>query len=188
MDPRKVTDMTFGIRYESGIPMIGNKEIKIDGYDIIVDGSRYHGTSGLWSLVTEGDPDGYESDYCWYTDLLYQTNALYQGYDRHTSYPRASRLKKWTNILRPIWNEIQLTDLNSEYTDDSGDNDKYYDPTPWKVESEKTEYRLYFDLCIEFLYIIVNIVCRIVIYIERINEKINMISSQDEWVRLCPSC
>ena len=41
--------------------------------------------------------------------------------------------------LHPIWNEIQLTDLNSEYTDDSGDNDEYYDSTPWKVESEKTE-------------------------------------------------
>ena len=40
MDPRKGTDTTFGIRYESGIPMIGNKEIKIDGDDIIVDGSR----------------------------------------------------------------------------------------------------------------------------------------------------
>ena len=52
IDPRKRTDATFGIRYESGIPMIGNKEIKIDGDDIIVDGSRYHGTSGVWSLVT----------------------------------------------------------------------------------------------------------------------------------------
>ena len=60
MDPRKGTDTTFGIRYESGIPMIVNKEIKIDGDDIIVDGSRYHGTSGLWSLVTDKDPDGYD--------------------------------------------------------------------------------------------------------------------------------
>ena len=60
MDLRKGSDTTFGIRYESGIPMIGNKEIKIDGDDIIVDGSRCHGTSGLWSLVTDKDPDGYD--------------------------------------------------------------------------------------------------------------------------------
>ena len=66
-------------------------------------------------------------------------NYIRQGYDRHNSYPRASRSKKWTKILRAIWNEIQLTDLNSEYTYDNGDNDEYYDPTPWKVESEKTE-------------------------------------------------
>ena len=91
-------------------------------------------------MVTDKDPDGYdESDYRWYTDLLHQTGALYQGFDRHTRYPRSRRSKKWTKILPPIWNEIQLTDLNSEYTDDSGDNDEYYDPTPWKVESEKTE-------------------------------------------------
>ena len=47
MDPRKGTATAFGIRYESGIPMIGNKQIQIDCNDIIVDGSRYHGTSGL---------------------------------------------------------------------------------------------------------------------------------------------
>ena len=92
---RKGTDTTSGIRYESGIPMIGNKEIKIDGNDINEDGSRYHGTSGLWSLVPGKDPDGYdESDYHWYTDLLHQTDALYQGFDWHTRYPRASRLEK----------------------------------------------------------------------------------------------
>ena len=38
--------------------MIGKKQIKIDGNDIIVDGSRYHGTSVMWSLVTDKDPDG----------------------------------------------------------------------------------------------------------------------------------
>ena len=48
----------------------------------ILEGS---GTSGLWSLVTERDPAGY--DYSWYTDLLHQTDALYQGFDRHTRYP-----------------------------------------------------------------------------------------------------
>ena len=60
--------------------MIGNKEIKIDDDDIIVDRSRYHGTSGLWLLVTDKYPDGYnESDYRWYTDSLHQIDALYQG-------------------------------------------------------------------------------------------------------------
>ena len=114
MDPRKGTDVTFGIRYESGIPMIGNKKIKIDGDDITVDGSRYHGTSRLWSLVTDKDPDGYdESDYRCYTDLLHQTYALYQGFYRHTRYPRSSRSKKWAKILHPIWNEIQFTDFNT---------------------------------------------------------------------------
>ena len=69
------------------------------------------------------------------SDKLYvkskdDNNLLYQGVDRHTRYPRTSRSKKWTKILRPIWNEIQLSDLNSGYTDDIGDNDEYYAPTP----------------------------------------------------------
>ena len=100
--------------YESVWKCILNKENRIDGDDIIVDGSRGHGTSGLWSLVTDKDPDEYdESGYRWYTDLLHKTHALYKGFDRHTRYPRANRSKKWTKILRPIWNEIQLTDLNT---------------------------------------------------------------------------
>ena len=148
MDPRKGTDTTFGIRYESGIPMIGNKEIKIDGNDIIVDGSRYHGISGLWSLATDKDHDGYgESDYHWYTDLLHQTDALYQGFDRHTRYPRASRSNSMIVVL--------MTNIMTQH----------------QVKSEKTEQRHYFYLYIEFLYIIVNIFLRIVIKIERINEK-----------------
>ena len=72
--------------------MIVNKEITIVGD---VDGSRYHGTSGLWSLVTHKDHDGYdESDYRWYTYLLHQTDVLYQGFDRHTRYPSASKWRR----------------------------------------------------------------------------------------------
>ena len=50
-------------------------------------------------------------------------------------YPIASRSKKWTKILRSIWNEIQLTDLTSTY--DSGDNDEYYDPTRGRSELKR---------------------------------------------------
>ena len=63
MDPKKGSERLLVSAMKVGIPMIVNNEIKIEGDDIIVDGSRYHGTSGLWSLVTEEDPDGYvESD------------------------------------------------------------------------------------------------------------------------------
>ena len=87
-------------------------------------------------LLSEEQFNHDESHYRWYTDLMHQTDALYQGFDRHTRYPRASRSKKWAKILRPIWNEIQLTDLTSVY--DSSNNDEYYEPTSRKVEFEKT--------------------------------------------------
>ena len=54
MDPnrRNQVDTTFGIRYEDDVWMIGNKQIKIDGDDIIIDREVYDGTPGLWSLIT----------------------------------------------------------------------------------------------------------------------------------------
>ena len=48
MNPKKSQiDTTFGIRYEDGDWMIGNKRIKINGDDITIDGEVYDGTSGL---------------------------------------------------------------------------------------------------------------------------------------------
>ena len=49
MDPKKSQiDTTFGIRYEDGDWMIGNKRIKINnGDDITIDGEVYDGTPGL---------------------------------------------------------------------------------------------------------------------------------------------
>ena len=49
MDPKKFgIDTTFGIRYENdGVWMIGNKAVKINGDDIVIDGEVYDGTPGL---------------------------------------------------------------------------------------------------------------------------------------------
>ena len=53
-------DMTlgkmFGIRYESGIPWIGNQVISINNDDITVNGKVYEGTPDLWSLITDTNP------------------------------------------------------------------------------------------------------------------------------------
>ena len=63
-------------------------------------------------------------------------SALYQDYDPYNKYPRASRSKKWTNILAPIWNEFQFTGLVSEDSDDDtlqdddekdSDEEEYHD-------------------------------------------------------------
>ena len=127
MDPKGEVDTTFGIRFENGSPMIGRKMIKIKGNDIVVDGDIYHGTPGLWSLITDKHPQHFtETDFTWYKDILHQTSALHQDYIRYNN-PRASKSKKWTSILRPIWNEIQVTgwgdndgeESGSEYSEDS---------------------------------------------------------------------
>ena len=54
-----------------------------------------------------------------YNELLHKTSALYQDCDSYNKYQRASRSKKWTNILGPIGNEFQFTGLVFEDSDDA---------------------------------------------------------------------
>ena len=59
----------------------------------------YEGTPGFWSLVTEKKPTKYtHEDLARYKELLHETSALDQDYDRHLHHPRASRSKKWKKI------------------------------------------------------------------------------------------
>ena len=123
MDPngRNQVDTTFGIRYEDGDWMIGNKRIKINNGDddITIDGEVYDGTPGLWSLITDKAPKQYDNeDLERYKELLYETSAMHQHYDPHSRYPRASKSKKWIHILRPIWTEFQMTGIVSTGEDD----------------------------------------------------------------------
>ena len=106
-------DTIFGIRYENGPWMIGNKQIKIDEYDDIrIDDELYVGTPGLWSLITSKTPTNYtDYDLQRYKELLYETSALHQHYNSKDPYPRASRSTKWKHILGPIWNEFQMSGM-----------------------------------------------------------------------------
>ena len=58
--------------------------------------------------------------------MLHETSALHQDYDRFDRYPRASKSKKWKNILGPIWNEFQMTGIVS---DDEGEEGYETPPT-----------------------------------------------------------
>ena len=56
-------DMSFGIYFGHGnIPRIGSKAITISGYDIVIDAQVYHGTPGLWSLITEKKTKDYNRE------------------------------------------------------------------------------------------------------------------------------
>src|SRR5436190_24113050 len=45
-------DHTYGIRYDNMAYKIGNKVIEIKNNDIIIGGTPYKGTQGLWELIT----------------------------------------------------------------------------------------------------------------------------------------
>ena len=101
-------DTSFGIYFgPDNIPRIGDKAITIDADDIIIADRVYHGTPGLWSLITEKRPENYNrDDVIAYKDLLNQTNVLRHNFDPENSNPRASKSAKWEKILRYIWQEI----------------------------------------------------------------------------------
>ena len=78
-----------------------------------------YGTSGL--LLTEKIPKTYtKEDYKRYKELLQETNVMYRDYGPECSYPRANRSTKWTNVLRPIWEEFRQKGIVH-----SDDDEKY---------------------------------------------------------------
>ena len=104
-DPQ--VDQTFGIYSdEAGTWKIGNKEVDVEGDDLIVEGEIYSGTRGLWELLISKKPSDriYNSDdYINYSRLLVHTNTMRQKNDPRNPRPKSSDGWKWMNIVKPIW-------------------------------------------------------------------------------------
>ena len=50
-------DTTFGIKSDNeGKWKFGNKEVKFDGNDLIIEEVKYPGTRGLWELIVSNEP------------------------------------------------------------------------------------------------------------------------------------
>ena len=112
-------DKTFGIHFgQDGNYHMGaqqgkdrvyrgnHKMITVAYNNIFVDGKKFTGTPGLWELIMKNKPTNYtQGDLRLYGDLLFQTNAMNQDFNRTNPYPRASRSYKWLNIVGPIWAE-----------------------------------------------------------------------------------
>lgn len=105
-------DRVFGLYFDNQAKsyMIGNKVVKFEYDDIYVDNKKYKGTPGLWRFLTYEEPprevlyskDDYEN----YKKILIATDALYQGNNRESNKPKASKGAKWTNLCRNIWKEM----------------------------------------------------------------------------------
>ena len=114
LDDHNGVDRTFGIRHENGIWVMGDKPVKFQGNDIVIDGEVYPDTLGFWSLVIAKNPKDYSSeDYERYKELLHETDVLYRNNDPQSSYPRSNKSKKWKTLLHPIWEEFQRDDFQS---------------------------------------------------------------------------
>ena len=107
----KDSDKTFGIYPDvNKKPKIGSKYLKIKGDDIIIDKTTYPGTPGLWELIVSKNPQEgkyTEEDYINYTNLLVQTNTIYQKNNPNSPKPKSSTSKKWENLISPVWEHIR---------------------------------------------------------------------------------
>ena len=101
---KKGVDKTFGIYNKDARFFIGNKPIEFDHDDIIVDGSRFKGTEGLWDLIVSKDPKEFtDDDYDDYIRLLNLTNTMKQNNDPSNTRPKSSSSSKYKQLIKPIW-------------------------------------------------------------------------------------
>ena len=106
-------DNIFGFRFKDENSqnitnlMIGDTEVHfLPGDDLQIGNRRYHGTPGLYELITYKDPDQYtEEDLANYAEIVKQTNVLYRDNNPANEH-RWNRSDKWKYILRPIWMEV----------------------------------------------------------------------------------
>lgn len=99
-------DHTFGLRVEDDTIMIGSLPVTFDGDDIFVDGERYKGTPGLWELMVLKHPKDFDvEDLHTYGDILRASNVMYQGNSALSQTPKASKSRKWKEIVSYIYKQ-----------------------------------------------------------------------------------
>ena len=137
-------DSLFGFRNEENEWKIGDKQVLLNPDDsMLIDGETYSGTPGFWSLVTRKVPKNYtKDDLDRYKELLHETHALHQDYDKYSRRPRANRSKKWTNILAPIWKEFTEHGIVQDSEDEDEDSDGY-DTATEEEEKEGNGMKMY---------------------------------------------
>ena len=107
-------DVLFGLNNKNAEKRfkIGDKFVTFDGDDVIVEGDRYEGTPGFWSLIVSKnpDPDDYTADDLKeYRRVLIETNAIFHNDDPTQTSAKKGNFQgnKWKNIIKPIWEDIK---------------------------------------------------------------------------------
>ena len=118
-------DLTYGIYAQDGKFKIGSEVVNIENNNIKVDNTTFEGTPGFWELVTSKNPkpeNFTEEDLSKYQQLVILTNTAYRRNDPEQNKPKASKSKKWKNIIKPIWEAIKEQEEDEEPDED--------EPTP----------------------------------------------------------
>ncbi|XP_065679034.1 uncharacterized protein LOC136093736 [Hydra vulgaris] len=110
MPPEVVDNMRLGPIATEYLKLYTTKNSKkvsddIFGNDIIIEGKKYTGTPGLWEIIVKSHPVRYTNDdRNKYKEILNQTDAIRS--DLNLAKPRSSKGYKYTNVIKPIWEEM----------------------------------------------------------------------------------
>ncbi|XP_065683418.1 uncharacterized protein LOC136096168 [Hydra vulgaris] len=110
MPPEVVDNMRLGPIATEYLKLYSTKNSKkvsddIFGNDIIIEGKKYTGTPGLWEIIVKSHPVRYTNDdRNKYKEILNQTDAIRS--DLNLAKPRSSKGYKYTNVIKPIWEEM----------------------------------------------------------------------------------
>ena len=126
----RVLDKYFAIQHIGDNKYeMGTKAAEIDeNSDIIVDGVKYDGTTGLWALVMMNDPP--ESSYIqcdlhMYEDF-YQTNVMSHPHNVVLGKSRYKKTKKWMHIFS-LFKTLPSPEDDNTNQDDDDDNDACFE-------------------------------------------------------------
>lgn len=97
-------DTTFGITYNHLTRkfQMGDTPVQVSGQYLIIDGTRYEGTPGLYELIFNKKPKFFEeSDKTMYGDIINKTHVAYRKNDP-TQQLRGSTSHKYREIIKPM--------------------------------------------------------------------------------------
>ncbi|MCH2421445.1 MAG: hypothetical protein MK215_05870 [Candidatus Poseidoniia archaeon] len=126
-------DNIFGFRFKDENSqninnlMIGDKTVHfLPDDDLQIGNRRYHGTPGLYELITYKNPYEYtQEDLANYTEIVKQTHVLYRENNPSNEH-RWNRSDKWKYILKPIWMEVLEEPVQPTRLFDEADGDGLY--------------------------------------------------------------
>ena len=129
-------DLNFGLNTQNEEKKfkIGDKSVKFDNNNIIVEGEEYIGTPGFWALIISKNPSpgDYETaDKIQYKKLLIKTNAIFQDNNPENTRPKGNyQGNKWKEIIKPIWEEIKPKPTKKGGKGGKGKGKRQEDPQP----------------------------------------------------------
>ncbi|XP_065678337.1 uncharacterized protein LOC136093348 [Hydra vulgaris] len=110
MPPEVVDKMSLGPIAKEYLKLYSTKNSKkvsddIFGDDITIEGKKYIGTPGLWEIIVKSHPVRFTNDdRNKYKEILDQTDAIRSNLN--LAKPKSSRSYKYTNVIKPIWEEM----------------------------------------------------------------------------------